>query len=133
MSDSILTSTKKNLNLAEDYEAFDADVIMHINSVFSQLSQLGVGPAQGFMIVDKEDLWTTFLVGDPRLNWIKTYVFLKVRMVFDPPTIAALITAMEKQISELEWRISIQREETEWTDPETGLALQGEILDGGTP
>lgn len=117
MDDSILTSTKKALGLDEDYTAFDPDIIMHINSVFSTLNQLGIGPALGFMIEDKEALWATFLGSDPRLNNVKTYMYLRVRMLFDPPQTGYGTTAMEKQIQELEWRINVQREDEHWIDP----------------
>lgn len=117
MSDSILTSTKKVLNLASDYDAFDIDVIMHINSVFSTLHQLGVGPAGGFMIEDDAATWETFLGNDPRLNHIKTYVYLRVRLLFDPPNTGFHTKAMEEQIKELEWRINAQREDTQWVPP----------------
>lgn len=114
---SILTSTKKTLNLAEDYTAFDEDIIMHINSVFSTLNQLGVGPIEGFMIEDKDSTWDTFLGSDPRLNHIKTYMYLRVRMLFDPPTTGYHTEAMQKQIEEHEWRLNVQREDTQWTEP----------------
>lgn len=117
MNDSILTSVKKALNLAEDYEAFDPDVIMHINGVFSTLNQLGVGPSVGFMIEDKVPTWSAFLGSDPRLNHVKTYVFLRVRMLFDPPQTGFHTKAMEDQIKELEWRINAQREDEHWTAP----------------
>lgn len=130
---SILTSIKKSLNLADDYEAFDQDVIMHINSVFSTLNQLGVGPVNGFMIQDKTPTWDAFFGSDPRLNHVKTYVFLRVRLLFDPPSTGFHTTAIEQQIKELEWRLNVQREDTEWVDPETLQPLQGSILDGGGP
>lgn len=117
MNDSILTSTKKALGLDEGYEAFDPDIIMHINSVLSTVNQLGVGPALGFMIEDKEALWETFLGSDPRLNNIKSYVYLRVRMLFDPPQTGFHTKAMEDQIKELEWRINVQREDEHWVDP----------------
>jgi hypothetical protein len=117
VDDSILTSTKKALGLAEDYTAFDPDIIMYINSVLSTLNQLGIGPNLGFMIEDKEALWDTFLGSDPRLNNIKSYVYLRVRMLFDPPQTGYHTTAMENQIKELEWRINVQREDEQWTNP----------------
>jgi hypothetical protein len=117
VSNSILTSTKKTLNLAEEYTVFDPDVIMYINSTFSTLWQLGVGPTQGYMIEDKEATWDAFLGSDPRLNDIKTYVYLRVRMLFDPPTTGYHVEAMQQQIKELEWRINARREDTEWIDP----------------
>lgn len=131
MTTSILTSTKRALGLAEDYTAFDYEIIMHINSVFSTLNQLGVGPDVGFMIEDKEATWEAFLGSDPRLNHIKTYMYLRVRLLFDPPTTGFTTTAMEKQIKELEWRLNVQREDAEWVDPNlTGVLIQP-ILDGG--
>jgi hypothetical protein len=133
MSDSILDNTKKVLNLAPDYTAFDQDVILHINSVFSTLNQLGVGPVEGFMIEDNGPIWDTFLEGDPRLNHIKTYVYLRVRMLFDPPTTGYHVTAMQEQIKELEWRLNVQREDVYWVDPETLLPLEDPVLDGGGP
>jgi hypothetical protein len=115
--DSILDSTKKTLNLAPDYTAFDEDIIMHINSAFSTLNQLGVGPAEGFMIEDKDPTWDTFLGSDPRLNHVKSYVFLRVKLLFDPPSTGFHTTAIQKQIEELEWRMNVQREDTAWIDP----------------
>jgi len=114
---SILISVKKTLNLADDYTVFDQDVIMHINSVFSTINDLGVGPFNGFQIEDKLALWDTFLQGDLRMNDIKTYVYLRVRMLFDPPTTGYHVTAMQEQIKELEWRINVRRESEQWTDP----------------
>jgi hypothetical protein len=116
---SILTSTKKILGVAEDYTAFDVDIITHINSAFSTLTQLGVGPSVGFMIEDETSDWDDFLVfvDDPQNNSVKTYVYLKVRQLFDPPTTGFLITAFDEQIKQLEWRLNVHREETEWTDP----------------
>jgi hypothetical protein len=130
---SILDSVKKTLNLATDYTPFDEDIIMHINTVFSTLNQLGVGPVQGFMIEDKTPTWDAFLGSDPRLNHVKSYVFLRVRMLFDPPATGFTTEAMKEQIKELEWRLNVQREDTEWTDPITGLRPVGPVLDGGAP
>lgn len=131
MSNSILTSTKKTLNLAEDYEAFDPDVILHINSVFSTLNQLGVGPDVGFMIEDKVPTWDAFLGSDPRLNHVKTYVYLRVRLLFDPPQTGYLVEAIKEQIKELEWRLNVQREDTEWVNPDPAVITGDSILDGG--
>jgi len=117
VDNSILTSTKKALGLDEEYTAFDPDIIMHINSVLSTLNQLGIGPDLGFMIEDKEALWDTFLGSDPRLNNIKSYVYLRVRMLFDPPQTGFHTTAMQDQIKELEWRINVQREAEHWVAP----------------
>jgi hypothetical protein len=115
---SILTSTKKILGVPEDYTVFDQDIITHINSVFSTLTQLGVGPAEGFLIEDEGADWFEFIGDDPQLNAVKTYVFLRVRQLFDPPTTSYLITAFNEQIKELEWRLNSYREETMWVDPD---------------
>jgi hypothetical protein len=118
MEMSILNSTKKILGIASDYTAFDLDVITHINSAFSTLTQLGVGPAEGFMIEDDTAVWTDFILGDPEYNQVKSYVFLRVRLLFDPPATSYLITAYQDQIRELEWRLNTHREETQWVDPD---------------
>jgi hypothetical protein len=123
MDDSILQSVKKVLNLAADYEAFDMDVLMHINSVFSTLNQLGVGPAPGFMIQDGGQTWSEFIGSDPRLNHVKTYVYLRVRLLFDPPSTGYHVAAMEKQIEQFEWRLNVQREDTQWVDPTPPIVL----------
>jgi hypothetical protein len=117
VSDSILEGTKKILGIGADYTAFDHDIITHINSVFFTLNQLGIGPDPGFMIEDDSSEWSEFIGDDLRLNAIKTYVYLRVRLLFDPPTTSYLITAMKEQREELEWRLNVHREETEWVDP----------------
>ena len=121
MEQSILTSTKKVLGIAADYTAFDQDIITHINTAFSTLTQLGVGPAEGFMIDDDAPVWTDFIGNDLQYNAVKSYVFLRVRMLFDPPQTSYLITAMERQIQELEWRLNVRREENGWVDPDPDL------------
>jgi hypothetical protein len=118
METSILTSTKKNLGIPEDYTVFDLDVITHINSAFSTLTQLGVGPPEGFMIEDASAVWTDFIVDDFQYNSVKTYIYLRVRQLFDPPTTSYLISAFKEQIKELEWRLNVHREETGWVDPD---------------
>lgn len=117
MENSILTSTKKILGIADDYTAFDLDIITHINTAFSILTQLGVGPSDGFMIEDKRAKWDDYIEDDLQLNSVRSYVFLKVKQLFDPPTTSYLIDSTEKQIAELEWRLNTHREETEWVDP----------------
>jgi len=131
MLTSILTSIKKNLGIDESYTAFDEDIIMHINSTFSTLEQLGVGPEGGFAITDATAVWSSFIGSDKRLNSVKTYTYLCVRLLFDPPATSYLITAMEKQRDELAWRLNVQREEVIWTDPEPVAVGPGSILDGG--
>lgn len=107
---SILQSIKKLLGIAEEYEAFDTDIIMHINSVFSILTQLGVGPANGFYITDHHEVWEDFMPTSPRLEMVKTYMYLKVQLVFDPPTSSAAIDSANRLISELEWRLNVAAE-----------------------
>jgi hypothetical protein len=131
MENSILTSTKQMLGLPEDHTDFDLDIIMHINSVLSTLNQLGVGPEVGFMIEDKTATWGTFLGSDPRLNNVKTYVYLRVRMIFDPPNTGFTTEAMKQQIQELEWRMNVQHEATGWVPPDSASVLTQPVLDGG--
>lgn len=107
MSNSILTSIKKLLGVAEDYKHFDADITMHINSVFLTLSQLGVGPAAGFFIEDAADEWTDFMEEGTVLNTVKSYMYLKVRMLFDPPVNSAAIESYNRIINEFEFRLNI--------------------------
>lgn len=122
METSILNSVKKILGLAPDYTVFDHDIITHINAVFFTLLQLGVGPTDGFMIESDAETWNQFIaIDDPQLNAVKTYIFLRVRMLFDPPATSYLIGAMERQIGEMEWRLNVRREETQWVDPDPAL------------
>lgn len=107
---SILNSVKKVLGFDSEYGAFDEDIIMHINSVFGTLNQLGVGPPEGFAIEDASSEWTDYLGLDKNLNQVKTYVYLKVRLLFDPPATSFAQDAMRKQIEELEWRINVHQE-----------------------
>lgn len=125
MSSSILTTTKKALGLPEDYTAFDPELVMHINSALATLNQIGVGPQQGFMIEDAAATWEEFIGVDPRRNNVKQLVYLKVRLVFDPPGTSFLLTAFQEQIQQLEWRVLV----TEESGP---IAAPTEIvLDGG--
>lgn len=108
--ESILDSIKKLLGIESDYDAFDTDVIIHINSVFMVLNQLGVGPEKPFVIHGKDEQWSNF---DPNLEMVeavKSYMYLKIRLLFDPPNSGVLHQAMERQISEFEWRLNIQAE-----------------------
>jgi hypothetical protein len=130
MADSILNSTKKVLGLAPDYTVFDQDVIMHLNSTFSILDQLGVGPTGGYSIEDDEPTWDAYSAPPNQLQMVRTYVFLKVRMLFDPPTTSYMITAMEQQIKEHEWRLNTFREVEAYSAnvDEDDVPL---VLDGG--
>ena len=105
--ESILTSIKKPPGIAEEYEHFHNDIIMHINSVFMILTQLGVGPSKGFMITDSSASWDDFLPeGGEKLQAVKTYMYMKVRLMFDPPTSSAVMESMNRMINELEWRLN---------------------------
>ena len=106
--ESILTSIKKLLGIDENYTHFDVDIIMHINSVFMILNQLGVGPLDMFTISDKYAAWNDFIPEeDPKMEMVKTYIYMKVRLLFDPPTSSAVMEAMNRSISEFEWRLNV--------------------------
>ena len=109
--DSILTSIKKLLGISEDYEHFDQDIIMHINSVFMILTQMGVGPAEGFRIEDDSTTWSDFTSDLKVLESVKSYMYLKVRLLFDPPTSSSVLDSTNRLISELEWRLNVAGEE----------------------
>lgn len=105
--DSILDSIKKLLGITKEYKHFDPDIIMHINSAFFTLNQLGVGPDEPFKIEDNSDTWDDFVSGQD-VEAIKSYIGLKVRTLFDPPTNSSLLSAMNEQIKEFEWRLNVQ-------------------------
>jgi hypothetical protein len=120
VAQSILTSIKKVVGLTEDDLSFDLDLVMHINSVFATLTQLGVGPDDGFEIEDSTATWDDFLL-DKRYNFVKSYVYLRVRVLFDPPSTSFLGAAFKEQIDEYTWRISIVRESDQWEAPVSSL------------
>ena len=105
--DSILTSIKKLLGPSAEDTHFDPDIIMHINTVLAILTQVGVGPASGFAIEDDTAVWSDFIGDDPRLSFVKTYVYLKVKLVFDPSLSSAVMDAIKTSIAELEWRLFV--------------------------
>ena len=107
METSILTSIKKMLGVAEDYIEFDEDIITHINSVFLNLTQLGVGPEEGFMIEDDTAVWEDFINDSIRLQAVKTYMYLKVKLLFDPPLSSSVTESFTRMIAELEWRLNV--------------------------
>lgn len=124
MESSILTSTKKVLGIADSYTAFDLDILTHINAAFFILHQLGLGQPEGFMIEDDTAVWEDFVVPMNQLNLVKTYVFLKVRILFDPPTTSFHLDAADKQIKEYEWRLNTDREwELDPVDPMTEVEV----------
>ena len=105
--ESILTSIKQLLGIGETETHFDMDIIIHINSAFATLNDIGVGPENTFSIVDEKAIWDDF-VDDDNYNQIKTYVYLSVRLLFDPPTSSFVLAAMERQHKELEWRLNVR-------------------------
>lgn len=116
--DSILTSIKKLLGIAEEYENYDSDIIMDINSAFSILNQLGVGPAAGFSIEDSSAVWSDFIEENSKIECVKSYVHLKVKLLFDPPLSSSVMEAMNRMISELEWRLMVAVDPVEDSDGE---------------
>ena len=110
MDESILTSIKKLLGIPEDYEHFDQDIIIHINSVFMILNKLGVGPTEEFTITDKTAVWSDFISDNKKFESVKTYVYMKVRLLFDPPLSSAVMDCINKVINELEWRLNVAAE-----------------------
>ena len=108
--DSILRSVKKMLGLDPDYHNFDVDVTLHINSVLMVLTQLGIGPPEGFSVTSEDSTWHEFVGNRPNVEAIKSYVYLKVRLMFDPPANSFVVNSFEKQAEELAWRLNIQGE-----------------------
>lgn len=106
--DSILVSIKKLLGIPSDYTHFDEDLIIHINSVFMILNQLGVGPSDGFRISDSSAVWDDYIKDSFNIESIKSYIYLKVKMLFDPPTSSAASEAANRLTQELEWRLNVQ-------------------------
>lgn len=108
--DSILSSIKKLLGIPIEQTNFDNDIIMHINSTFMILNQMGVGPTEGFSITDDYSLWSDFVPEGQYLELVKSYVYMKVKLLFDPPLSSSVLSSMEKLISEFEWRLNVQAE-----------------------
>ena len=109
-AESILTSVKKLLGIAEEYTQFDTDIIIHINTIFMALQQMGIGPNDGFSITDENDLWTDFMEDSILLNSVKTYMYLRVKLLFDPPLTSSTVDSFNKLISELEFRMNSKAE-----------------------
>lgn len=139
---SILNSVKKLLGISEEYDAFDQDVIMCINSVFTILTQMGVGPENGFSISDSSATWDDYFSDEPHVEAVKNYVGAKVRMMFDPPTSSSMMQALTNVISELEWRLNVQCDNSTGTSKDdksisyndlkdiptlNGVKLQGDV------
>lgn len=109
MTESILDSIKKLFGPYSDNTAFDQDLIIHINTVFMTLNQLGVGPAEGFRIKDNTTTWDEYILPEDDLEGVKTYIYLKVKLIFDPPA-PSVINEYNKAIDELEWRLNVNAE-----------------------
>lgn len=107
MDESIFDSIKALLGPDASYDVFDQDIILHINSALSVLSQLGVGSAEGFMITGPDETWGEFINNDKTLNMVKTYVYMKVKLAFDPPTNSSVISAYQEACKEYEWRLNV--------------------------
>lgn len=127
---SILDSVKAVLDVEADNEDFDSAVIMHINSAFATLHQLGIGPDAGYEIEDSNATWDAFYGTNKRYNGIRTYVTMYVRNIFDPPQTGHHAAALERQMRELEWRLNVVRENNAWVDP-TPVHIRTIVLDGG--
>lgn len=110
MESSILTSVKKALGIDATYTNFDHDVILHTNTALMNLNQLGIGPITGFIIEDDTKTWTDLLGTRLDLEAVKSYIYLKVRLLFDPPSSSFVLDAMERQVKEMEWRLNVQTE-----------------------
>jgi hypothetical protein len=140
MEQSILKSTKKILGVSPDDDSFDLDIMTHINSAFSNLHDLGVGSPLGFVIEDDTANWDNLFEKPEEqksmLAYIRSYIYLRVRLLFDPPGTSFLLDSINKQIEELEWRISVKREEEKWIETselevdEFEGTVQG-VIDGG--
>jgi hypothetical protein len=111
MSSSILDTIKKMVGVDPSYEVFDTDIIVHINSTFSTLHQLGVGPSTPFYISDKTATWSQFTGSNLAIESVKSYIYAKVKLAFDPPATSFAIEALNKMCSEFEWRLNVQSEE----------------------
>lgn len=129
MTESILTSIKKLLGMTAEYKIFDSDIIMHINSVFMILNQLGVGPKNGFRIEDDTTVWKDFVDDDEYLDAVKSYMHLKVKLLFDPPLNSAVMNATNQMLSELEWRLNVKAETIQ--DDDDGGSTNEPIVEDG--
>lgn len=129
MEDSILATIKKMLGLDPNYDAFDTDVIVFINTALMTLQQIGVGPVNGFTLTGMDQTWEEFLPSDKMLEGAKTYIYLSVKMMFDPPTSSFVMDAMKQQKEELEWRL---REQAEFYPGDGSTKGYWEARDPGT-
>ena len=107
MNESILQSIKKLLGISYDDTQFDQDIIIHINSVFASLSQIGIGPEDGFAITSDKEIWSDFIGSNKIQQMVVTYTYIRVRLVFDPPTSSIIQQSMKDEMANLEWRLGI--------------------------
>ena len=105
MEESILKTIKQLIGCPDDFEQFDLDLIVHINSAFAALTHLGVGPKEGYRITGADNAWSEFEDDAQKLSLIKDYVYIKTRLLFDPPTSGSLMDSLEEQLKEMEWRL----------------------------
>lgn len=113
INDSILATIKKMLGLDDEYTPFDMDIIVHINAAFMTLCQMGVGPKESFEVRNYEQTWDEFLINHVMLGAVKTWVYLQVKMAFDPPTNSFVMDAMKTQSDQILWRLNVQAESIE--------------------
>ena len=114
-TDSILDTTKRQCGVFPDDVSYDLEIITHINSIFFILTQLGVGPAAGFSIIDKDDKWSAF-IGPDHIHAVRSYMGLRVRLLFDPPATGPGIEAMERQVAQMEFRLNVHMEGVRWDE-----------------
>lgn len=127
--ESILKSTKLSLGVPAEHTAFDTEILMHLNTALSTLNQLGVGPSEGLYVEDDDLEWAALTDGDLTLNDVKSYIHLRVKMLFDPPDTGFVLTAMKEQIKELEWRLMVKKDpepEVVTTEPPVEEAFRRE-------
>lgn len=113
MSDSILATIKKMLGLDDGYTPFDTEILVHINAAFMTLCQMGIGPKEGYNVTDYDQTWSNFLVNQVMLGAVKTWVYLQVKMMFDPPTNSFVMDAYKTQADQILWRLNVQAETVE--------------------
>lgn len=131
MEQSILTSTKKVLQIGPDDDSFDLDIMTHINDAFSTLNDIGVGPEEGFTIEDADPEWEEFLPDSEdkvQLSRVKTFVFLHTKLRFDPPATTFHLNAAQEQLTEVTWRLNVKNEETDWVDPDPPVTVPDDEL-----
>lgn len=118
VSESILLSVKKMLGLDKDYDVFDPELIIHINTVFGTLHQLGVGPEDQFRISGDSEVWSDFTTEGEQTDEVKSYVYLRVRLLFDPPSSSFVLSSFKEQLQELEWRLNVKADEIKGIEDE---------------